>query len=255
VDSDNHCLRSLNTETGQTTLVAGNWRKQGFMDGQLLTEAKFDTPIGISYHKRDIYITDFQNKAVRTIKDGEDSVSTVLKGEMLGRPWGITFNPYTDDDLAYITSLGPGFGLLRLNIKTGLITRLSGSTSVTAKTLSSAAISNARHIAFFSKTILLLIELNRNRLIVADLNKDMIGYICSQQRELKDGDIRSCGFDHPHSLVVTKRFVYLGEQRAIRRLPVEAIYEALQDSTGATNDGEARVAGGIMILFVHFIIH
>jgi len=62
-DSQNHCIRRINTKTGMVETIAGVPEKRGY------SEALFDTPWGIAVDKDGvIYVADCGNQCIRKIK-------------------------------------------------------------------------------------------------------------------------------------------------------------------------------------------
>ncbi len=73
-DINNHSVRKV-TPTGEVSTFAGkgspssDGKKQGYIDGDLRKEARFDGPSGIAYDAKlkIFYITERNNKRIRTI--------------------------------------------------------------------------------------------------------------------------------------------------------------------------------------------
>ncbi|MFC2114697.1 T9SS type A sorting domain-containing protein [Bacteroidota bacterium] len=75
-DQGNHCIRKIGIN-GMVTTIAGQPGVSGNVDGDALTQAKFDWPSGIYVHTDgDIYVSEFQNSQLRKISNGK--VTTVL---------------------------------------------------------------------------------------------------------------------------------------------------------------------------------
>lgn len=72
-DSLNHCIRKIDKK-GNASLYAGGTK--GYSDGKRLT-AKFDTPMGIYYDSKRLYITDSQNQRIRMIDLKTEEVTTI----------------------------------------------------------------------------------------------------------------------------------------------------------------------------------
>jgi sugar lactone lactonase YvrE len=98
-DSANHVIRKIYPD-GRVTTIAGSAKNPGFTDGRG-TEARFDTPMGITYtSKGDLYVTDSLNNRIRLLSPS-GYVSTIAGSiagfgdgsadrAMFSRPVGIT---------------------------------------------------------------------------------------------------------------------------------------------------------------------
>jgi len=234
VDQYNHCLRSINRRTGKTSPHAGRCTKAGFSDGQLTGEALFNYPWGLAFYKGALYLTDYGNHALRLLAAGR--VSTVIKGSsVLPHPRGLTF---TEDGSVYITSNPQG--LLRLDLLRNSLTKLTNGAGPTGS-LSAAQLSNPAGLTFLSPSVLLITERDKEQLLLADIMNNAINGICDGIEGTRDGDIRSCQLDGPSSVLVVNQTVYVGQDRAIRKLPVAALGEfILRVKPTTTISGENR---------------
>ena len=216
----------VNLVTGQTAPHAGLCTRQGDSDGKLLIEARFNKPYGVTLSEHDLYIADFGNNAIKTIREGHDHVYTIIQGDLVKSPRVLAIDPYTPNDIAYVTS--DELGLLSLNLDNREITRLTNGNG-TAGSLSAAMFIQPHGIAFLRETILLIALYSTDQLGIADIKRNRIKYICDGNTASKDGDIHSCQFKNPVSVMATSWSVYIGETDAIRRLPLKAIQEFIRD--------------------------
>ena len=77
-DAGNNLIRQVNAATGVITAVAGNgsWGYSG--DGGLATSARLATPQGVSVDAaNNIYIADYANNAIRQVRAGSQTISTL----------------------------------------------------------------------------------------------------------------------------------------------------------------------------------
>jgi sugar lactone lactonase YvrE len=70
-DTNNHCVRRVDTKTGVITTVAGCGRKGYSGDGGPATRAELNEPYGITFHSASntLYIADRLNACVRVVSD------------------------------------------------------------------------------------------------------------------------------------------------------------------------------------------
>ena len=85
-DCWNHCIRKISINNGMVTTIAGCG--EGFVNGNALTEAKFNTPSSLAINDDIIYVSDTNNNAIRKISHG--IVSTFATG--FYSPFGITLD-------------------------------------------------------------------------------------------------------------------------------------------------------------------
>jgi len=86
VDCGNHCIRKIDLNNEIVTTIAGCG--EGFVDGNALTEAKFNGPSYLAINDDIIYVSDTGNNAIRKMSRG--IVSTFATGFNL--PYGITLD-------------------------------------------------------------------------------------------------------------------------------------------------------------------
>jgi len=216
VDKYNHCIRSINPLTGETAPYAGLCGKPGFADGRLVGEAQFSYPHTIVFHQGVLYVTDSKNHALRLLSAGR--VSTIIRdSDAFPRPYGLIFS---SDDLAYVTSQEKG--LLQLDLSSRLLTKLTNGRGI-AGSLSAAQLLHPNGLTFLSPSVLLVTDPSTQRLLIVNINNGTITKICDGKAATRDGDIQSCQLLHPHSVLVVNQSVYVGQYKAIRRVPVAAL--------------------------------
>jgi len=227
VDHNNHCLRSINRRTRQTSPYAGRCEKAGFADGQLIGDAMFDHPWAIAYYKGQLFVTDSWNLALRLVAEGR--VSTIIKGSsMLSYPHGLTL---TEDGNAFITSSRQG--LLRLNLLSQSVTELTNGIGP-AGSLSAAQLSGPYGLTFLSPSFLLIADSDKDQLLLTNIRNNTITEICDGTRGTRNGDIRSCQLYYPYSVLMANQSVFVGQDGAIRRLSVAALSEVIQTVESST---------------------
>jgi len=93
-DTENHCIRMVNTETGKVSTVAGTPGTSGDVDGSV-NDALFNKPIAVAVpdHGRFIYVADSGNNNVRKVDLIKGQVETFVTKETpfgwIGNPQGI----------------------------------------------------------------------------------------------------------------------------------------------------------------------
>lgn len=226
-DAGNDCLRAVNLETGQTSRYAGRCTVRGDSDGELVSEARFNTPWSVVLHKYNLYITDTNNNAIKVIKEGHDHVVTVAQGGVIRSPTGITVDQFSSNDIAYITTTD---GLLKLDLNIRTATKLTDRTAVPGplSAIRSSPLVGLSDLAFVTDTILIIADNYKNQLIVADLARDKVTYICDGKPGTANGDIKTCGLNRPISVLAMSWSIYIGERGFIRRLPLKAIQGFIQ---------------------------
>lgn len=216
VDFLNHCLRSVNPQTGVTAPYAGRCDKAGFADGNLIGEALFSGPWNIASYNLVFYITDRNNNAVRMLTAGR--VSTIIQGYSVFRyPTGLAF---TVDDLAYITT--DTRGLFQLNLRNKSVTKLTSGAGL-AGSLSAAQLGYPHGLTFLSTSVLLITDAGKDHLLIANIRNNTINKICTGTQGTRDGGIRSCQLHDPYSVLIVNQSVFVGQDGAIRRLPIAAL--------------------------------
>ena len=241
-DTINDCLRRINLQTGQTAAFAGTCRGSGYLDGKLLNDARFNDPYGIVSFKDDYYITDSRNNAIRVIEEQRDWVSTIISGSRhLVDPLAITFNPFSTNDVALVTTFSKG--LYSVNMKTNSVTQLTNRVGETG-TLSASKLPDPRSMTFISDSVVVIAVPNLGQLAIIDLTRNDISYICDGTRATRNGDIRSCQLKNPFSVMEIKDSLYIAQLEGIRRLPLTALAEFIQPPTTTTSSTPTTIKYG-----------
>ncbi|MFC2114590.1 hypothetical protein ACFLRI_04505, partial [Bacteroidota bacterium] len=76
-DKGNHVIRKI-TPNGDVSTFAGQAGNQGNADGNALSQALFNSPVGVFVKGNDVYVADQFNSSIRKISGGQ--VSTVVSG-------------------------------------------------------------------------------------------------------------------------------------------------------------------------------
>ncbi len=81
-DVNNHAIRRV-TPQGVVTTIAG-FGQSGFANGQAQQEALFNAPSGIAYYDGSLYVSDFNNHAIRRINLSTEMVTTIAGNGSMG---------------------------------------------------------------------------------------------------------------------------------------------------------------------------
>ena len=145
-------------------------------------------------------------------------VSTIIQGYSVFRyPTGLAF---TVDDLAYITT--DTRGLFQLNLRNKSVTKLTSGAGL-AGSLSAAQLGYPHGLTFLSTSVLLITDAGKDHLLIANIRNNTINKICTGTQGTRDGGIRSCQLHDPYSVLIVNQSVFVGQDGAIRRLPIAAL--------------------------------
>lgn len=133
-DSNNHCIRQIEIESGSVTTLAGMPGEVGYVDGSL-REARFFIPEGITTDGEKLYVSDTHNHSIRKIDPETGQVSTLagqsgapgMLDDVGGKarfayPKGIT----TDGKYLYVVDFG-NHRIRRISIHGGVVATLASS--------------------------------------------------------------------------------------------------------------------------------
>jgi hypothetical protein len=132
-DSNNHCIRQIDIESGAVTTLAGGVGEVGYVDGKG-RQARFFIPEGITTDGASLYVSDTHNHSIRKIDLESDTVTTIagLSGApgfaddvstnaRFSFPKGIT----TDGRNLYVVDFG-NHRVRKVVIASGQVTTLAG---------------------------------------------------------------------------------------------------------------------------------
>jgi NHL repeat len=132
-DSNNHCIRKIDIESGVVTTLAGGVGEVGYVDGTG-RQARFFIPEGITTDGASLYVSDTHNHSIRKIDLESDTVTTIagLSGApgfaddaasnaRFSFPKGIT----TDGRSLYVVDFG-NHRIRKVVIASGQVTTLAG---------------------------------------------------------------------------------------------------------------------------------
>jgi NHL repeat len=135
-DSNNHCIRQIDIESGAVTTLAGGVGEVGYVDGGG-RQARFFIPEGITTDGASLYVSDTHNHSIRKIDLESETVTTIagLSGApgfaddvssnaRFSYPKGIT----TDGRSLYVVDFG-NHRVRKVVIASGLVTTLAGGTA------------------------------------------------------------------------------------------------------------------------------
>lgn len=135
-DSNNHCIRQIDIESGAVSTLAGAVGEVGYVDGKG-RQARFFIPEGITTDGTNLYVSDTHNHSIRKIELESEAVTTIagLSGApgfadevsssaRFSYPKGIT----TDGRNLYVVDFG-NHRVRKVVIASGLVTTLAGGTA------------------------------------------------------------------------------------------------------------------------------
>jgi sugar lactone lactonase YvrE len=105
-DTNNHCIRMVDTVSGAIRTVAGFCKTSGYTgDGALAIDATLNLPSGIFFEgeRSNLYIADSGNKAVRVVELSTGTITTV--GGVGPRPSSVDRVMFSEASLDYPTGL------------------------------------------------------------------------------------------------------------------------------------------------------
>ncbi|MEK7569851.1 MAG: hypothetical protein AAB515_00170 [Patescibacteria group bacterium] len=172
-DSGNNRIRTVNSSSGQTALLAGG--SAGYVDG-VGSAAKFRAPkrLALSLDGTTLYVADTGNSSIRAIVVATGKVTTLAgskvgyaegkgSGAAFSLPSGLAMGP---DNLLYLTSSGSSHVMV-VNTQTGLSTLVAGSGKLGYR-------DGGRLVTRFNGLGSLAISRDGTKLYVADSNNDLI---------------------------------------------------------------------------------
>lgn len=134
-DSNNHCIRQIDIESGAVSTLAGGVGEVGYVDGKG-RQARFFIPEGITTDGANLYVSDTHNHSIRKIELESEAVTTmaglsgapgfadeVSSNARFSYPKGIT----TDGRNLYVVDFG-NHRVRKVVIASGLVTTLAGGT-------------------------------------------------------------------------------------------------------------------------------
>ena len=158
VDTSNHCLRVIERTTRSTSVLSGICRgSPGYQDGRL---ARFNLPLSVVVDQKDkhqLHVTDFFNKAVRTVNVKSRIVSTFVKSDSFTRLNFMTQHKQTGD--LYVT---PDRSVFKIAYVTKKITLIS------ANPYGNDPFKELYGLIFISHDTLLLADYSNNKLRLLD---------------------------------------------------------------------------------------
>jgi len=238
VDHQNHCLRSVNPQSGETATYAGRCTEplQAIVpeDGELIGGVQFYYPHSIAYHQGALYLTEAGNHALRRLSDGR--TTTLIHGrDKIGNVWGLAFSPFDDGIHVYFTSTQ--FGLLRFDVGTASLMRLTNEIG-SLGSLSATRLNLPRGVCFVAADVIAIADYGRQQIILGNISEDSVSIVCNGVRETTDGDSQLCRLNYPRSVLLLNHSLFIGETESIRRIPLDSSVHPLVPTT--TKRGEIR---------------
>lgn len=219
-DNGNHCLRIVDRESLQTSILVGQCEARGDVDGLI---AQFNAPYSVVQNRKNLnqlLVTDYTNQAVRQIDLITRNVQTLITPPAgLTYPSGLTFDQSGENLIItnnhFIGEKNSGSRSLVNIIGRGLGGFKDGS-------LTEAVFRSPRELAFLSDKVALLADRDNGRVRVLNLEADFVFSICDGAGyRPRNGPIQTCQTYRPSSILVTDGLIYVGQDGAIRTLPCE----------------------------------
>jgi hypothetical protein len=129
-DNGNSVIRKITIATGQVTTLAGNG-KEGLVDGEA-RNVQFDNPTGITMIRKDLYIADSNNNAIRKVDSVTGETTTLAGSGKKGhidneretkRKFYSIRNLTTDGNSLYLPD---GYVIKAVDIVSGEVTTIAG---------------------------------------------------------------------------------------------------------------------------------
>lgn len=220
VDSNNHCIRSIDRMSNQSRTIAGKCGtgQADYRNGTGLI-SRFNYPQSIiRVRKKEgghIYaVTDHCNNAIRLIDEGDQNVSTWIDNSdssYVYRP--IDLIMHQQKQSVYVTTLHSDYSLVLIDI-------LSKSVTLFAK----AEFGSPFKISAFGRYTYVVSYKNSNRLGILNTNGStswIAPTICNGNYTSADGNINNCSMNTPLSVYWSKSnsVILIGTEDSIRKLP------------------------------------
>jgi len=146
-----------------------------------------------------------------------------LRGGLITYPRDFAFDQFSTNDIAYITLAS---SLLKLKVSTRVVTKLTGGSGVPGS-LSATRPLRLRGVTFVTDSVLLIADASKSQLMVADLARNKVTYICDGRSKMRNGNICTCSLNAPYSVLAMSWSVYIGEFVNIRRVSLKAINDLI----------------------------
>ena len=213
-DYHNHCLRSVDRLTNQTSTYSGNCTNRGYQDG---VDALFTFPYSIILdymNSQQLIISEHSLHALKTINVVNKNVITMFRYSAYDLNY-LLQDPETGN--IYVT-FNHGVGLYIYQSNTFSIITGSTSSGFVEGELSQLRIEYPAGLAFLSRGTLLVADMNNNGLRVLDLTTNSSSSICTGVGGHSDGDASSCQLTQPWSLLKENDIVFISGTKYIRSM-------------------------------------
>ena len=215
-DHHNHCLRSVDRRTNQTSTYSGNCTTRGNRDG---VNALFYRPASIIadlMNSQQLIISESNSRSLKTINTVSKRVSIFYRD--ITNRYRLSYVLQDAETGNIYVTFDHGVGLYDYKSRTfSEITGSSWSGFVDGE-FSQLRFYSPRELAFLSSSTLLVADQGNNRLRVLDLRTNTSSSICSGARGHADGDFASCSLFIPLSLLKVNDTIYIGEGGFIRTM-------------------------------------
>ena len=199
-DRDNYCLRRIVRRTLQTFPFSGKCKRAGYSDGSG-RDGLFGRVFAVmldAINKRQMFVTDHDNQALRTVDTRHGDVSTFVRASSLINIRFMTQDVNSGD--VYVTTSYRRICQINYRRKTVRQIATAGS-SIPSE----------------------LLVVSRNTLLVAFESSHTVGLLddITSNMPFFTGNICPKCFDTPHALLDTNGSLFVGQNKAIKRFSCE----------------------------------
>lgn len=240
VDTNSHCLRSVDRTTGTTSTFLGVCTKAGYAnDARKLS--LFRNPWSVMHNSMNIeeyIVSDWNNNALRVYDTKTEVVTTLVKAPPLQvefYPSGMGQNSKTGD--VYISSTYT-HAVFHFSYATKALSLVAGTGSYG---FSEGPFLSAKFeypyglLLIDGRQKLLVADEDNGRIRILDLDANTTASVCDGAKTTVDGNLQRCSVRYPYSLLVIGDTLFIGGLRKIRKikgknnLDNKAICKSFQD--------------------------
>lgn len=208
-DRYNHCLRGINRRTDNTSMFSGLCEKPGYSDG---LRGQFNRPWSVIRDNHDasqLFVSDYGNKAVRTVDISTGAVGTVVMSDILE---GISC--LTQDNSGDLYGIAASQAIYRITYKEKTIQLISGIPNKSGDSdgsLLNSLFNDPFDLLIIGHQTLLVTDTDSNKIRLVDITGDKVSTLnlCSW-----------CLF-RPFSLLITEDSLYVSQYQRIKQFVCE----------------------------------
>ncbi len=258
-DSENQCIRMVNSLNGIITTAAGNGSAAFSGDNGLATSASFNYPIGVSVDTAgNIYIADEDNNRIRKVSTATGMITTVAGNRIYG--FGGDSGPATSASIynpsgvavdsagnIYIADEGNN-RIRKVNASTEVITTVAGNGSATFRgdnsPATSASLYNPSGVAVDSAGNIYIADEGNNRIRKVNASTEVITTVAGNGSATFSGDggpATSASLNYPTGVAVDSTGnIYIADSNNNRVREVNASTGVIKTVAG---NGSATFSG------------